>query len=159
MLQTTVRYQSGFGNEFASEAIAGALPRDQNSPQQTPFGLYIEQINGTAFTAPRGLSRSTWTYRIRPSVMQKPFTTIDARRVRSGPFREVPATPNQLRWKPLPIPTEPTDFIDGIVTPGGNGDPAWQAGAAIHVFAANRSMRDRFFYDADGELLVVLQAG
>ena len=159
MLQTTARYQSGFGNEFASEALPGALPRDQNSPQQTPFGLYIEQINGTAFTAPRGLSRSTWTYRIRPSVMHKPFTAIDARLVRSGPFREVPATPNQLRWKPLPIPSSPTDFVDGIVTLGGNGDPAWQAGAAIHVFAANRSMRDRFFYDADGELLVVLQAG
>jgi len=105
------------------------------------------------------MSRSTWTYRIRPSVMHKPFRSIDSRLLRSGPFREVPATPNQLRWKPLPIPSAPTDFVDGIVTIGGNGDPMWQAGAAIHVFAANRSMRDRFFYDADGELLVVLQLG
>ena len=159
MLQTTARYQSGFGNEFASEALPGALPRDQNSPQQTPFGLYIEQINGTAFTAPRAVSRSTWTYRIQPSVMHQPFRAIDSRLVRSGPFREVPATPNQLRWRPLPMPAAPTDFVDGIVTLGGNGDPAWQAGAAIHMFAANRSMRDRFFYDADGELLVVLQSG
>ena len=159
MVQTALRYQSGFGNEFSSEAIPGALPRDQNSPQETPFGLYIEQINGTAFTAPRAMSRSTWTYRIRPSVMHKPFRTIPSRLVRSGPFTEVPPTPNQLRWRPLPIPDEATDFVDGIVTLGGNGDPAWQAGAAIHVFAANRSMRDRFFYDADGELLVVLQTG
>jgi homogentisate 1,2-dioxygenase len=159
MLQTTARYQAGFGNEFASEAVPGALPRDQNSPQQPPLGLYIEQINGTAFTAPRAMSRSTWTYRIRPSVMHKPFTAVSPRLIRSGPFNEVPPTPNQLRWRPLPIPSEPTDFVDGMVPFGGNGDPAWQSGAAIHVFAANRSMRDRFFYDADGELLIVLQLG
>src|SRR5205085_2462569 len=79
--------------------------------------------------------------------------------VRSGPFNEVPPTPNQLRWKPLPMPTTPTDFVDGIVTLGGNGDPAQQSGAAVHVFAANTSMRDRFFYNADGEFVLVPQQG
>ena len=155
----TLRYQAGFGNEFASEAVDGALPRDQNSPQKTPFGLYVEEVNGTAFTAPRGVSRSSWTYRIRPSATHRPFHPIDARLVRSGPFNEAPPTPNQLRWRPIPIPSAPTDFVDGLVTLGGNGDPAWQGGAAIHLFAANRSMRDRFFYDADGELLLVPQLG
>ena len=154
-----IRYQNGFGNEFSSEAHAGALPRDQNAPQQAPLGLYIEELNGTSMTAPRGVSRSTWTYRIRPSTMHKPFRPVDARLVRSGPFNEVPPTPNQLRWGPLPIPSEPTDFVAGLITLGGNGDPAWQSGAAIHVYVANAGMRDRFFYDADGELLIVPQTG
>jgi homogentisate 1,2-dioxygenase len=150
MASSERRYQSGFGNEFSSEALAGALPRDQNTPQVPPLGLYIEELNGTAFTAPRGVSRSTWTYRIRPSAVHRPFRPIDAGLVRSGPFNEVPPTPNQLRWRPMPIPSSPTDFVAGIVTLGGNGDPAAQTGAAIHVYAANQSMRDRFFYDADG---------
>ena len=151
-------YLSGFGNEFASEALAGALPREQNTPRSRRWA-YASRLNGTAFTAPRGVSRSTWTYRIRPSAMHKPFKTRDARLIRSGPFNEVPPTPNQLRWRAMPIPAEPTDFIDGIVTIGGNGDPASQSGAAIHMCAANISMRDRFFYNADGELLIVPQAG
>jgi homogentisate 1,2-dioxygenase len=155
----TLGYQAGFGNEFASEAVEGALPKDQNSPQKTPFGLYVEEVNGTAFTAPRGVSRSSWTYRIRPSVTHKPFHQIHARLVRSGPFDEAPATPNQLRWRPLRVPDEAADFVDGLITLGGNGDPAAQGGAAIHVYGANRSMHDRFFYDADGELLIVPQLG
>jgi homogentisate 1,2-dioxygenase len=154
-----LQYQSGFGNEFASEALPGALPRTQVAPQKAPLGLYVEELNGTAFTAPRGVSRSTWSYRIRPSTMHQPFAQIDSRLIRSGPFNEVPPTPNQLRWRPLPVPSTPTDFVDGIVTIGGNGDPALQSGAGIHVYAANAPMRDRFFYNADGEMLVVLQLG
>jgi homogentisate 1,2-dioxygenase len=154
-----LQYQPGFGNEFASEALDGALPRTQIAPQKAPFGLYVEELNGTAFTAPRGVSRSTWSYRIRPSTMHKPFTQIDSKLLRSGPFNEVPPTPNQLRWRPLPMPSQPTDFVDGIVTLGGNGDPSMQTGAAIHVYAANAPMTDRFFYNADGELLITLQLG
>src|SRR5688572_15128990 len=122
-------YQNGFGNEFASEAVSGALPRAQNAPQQAPLGLYVEELNGTSMTAPRGVSRSTWTYRIRPSTMHKPFRQIDNGLFRSGPFNDGPPTPNQLRWRPQPIPAAPTDFISGITTIGGNGDPAWQSGA------------------------------
>jgi homogentisate 1,2-dioxygenase len=153
------RYQSGFGNEFATEAVPGALPKGQNSPQRAPLGLYTEQLSGTSFTAPRALNRRTWTYRIRPTVTHKPFEEIDSRLVRGGPFDEVATPPNQLRWDPLPPPAEPTDFVDGLVTMGGNGDPAAQMGAAIHVYAANRSMTSRLFYTADGELLIVPQQG
>lgn len=153
------RYLSGFGNEFATEAVAGALPRGQNAPQKHPLGLYTEQFSGSPFTAPRGSNRRTWCYRIRPSVTHRPFTEIPGRLIRSGPFDEVPVTPNQLRWDPLPIPQEPTDFVDGIVTMGGNGDPSLQAGAAIHLYTVNTSMRDRFFYDGDGEVLLVPQKG
>jgi homogentisate 1,2-dioxygenase len=152
-------YQSGFGNEFATEAVANALPRGQNSPQKHPLGLYTEQLSGTSFTAPRAANRRTWTYRIRPSVTHQPFVEIPHRLIRSGPFDEVTTTPNQLRWDPLPIRGEPTDFVDGIVTLAGNGDPAVQTGVGIHIYAANASMHDRFFYDADGELLIVPQLG
>lgn len=159
MAHSTPTYQSGFGNEFASEALPGALPVGRNSPQRVAYGLYAEQVNGSPFTAPRGQNRRSWLYRIRPSVMHKPFQQIENRLLRSTPFDEVPTTPNQLRWNPPPIPDEPTDFVDGIITMGGNGDSATHAGLAIHSYVANRTMEDRFFYDADGELLVVPQMG
>jgi homogentisate 1,2-dioxygenase len=150
-------YQSGFGNEFATEAVAGALPIGQNSPQQAPMGLYAEQLSGTAFTAPRGANRRSWLYRIRPAAVHKPFRPIDNHRIESR-FGAVPTPPNQLRWDPLPMPKKPTDFVDGLVTMAGNGDPAALTGCAIHMYTANRSM-ERFFYDADGELLIVPQHG
>lgn len=154
-----LQYQSGFWNQFATEAAAGALPRGQNSPQHHPLGLYTEQFSGTPFTAPRATNRRTWLYRIRPSVTHQPFQEIPQGLIRSGPFDETPPTPNQLRWDPLPIPEKKTDFVDGIVTMAGNGDPSLQTGAGIHLYAANASMEDRFFYDADGELLIVPQFG
>ena len=151
-------YQSGFGNEFASEAIAGVLPQGQNSPQRVAHGLYAEQLSGTAFTAPRQANRRSWLYRIRPAAVHQPFQPL-AHAAFHNRFDEAPATPNQLRWDPLPLPTVPTDFVDGLVTLAGNGGPAEQAGIGIHVYAANRSMQGRFFYDADGELLIVPQLG
>src|SRR6266496_2355034 len=154
-----LRYQSGFGNEFMTEALPGALPEGQNSPQKVPYGLYAEQLSGTAFTAPRHASRRSWLYRIRPAVKHGAFVARDSRFLRSAPFDETSVPPDQLRWDPLPIPSAPTDFIDGLITFAGNGDASMQAGIAIHVYACNRSMPDRFFYDADGELLIVPQVG
>src|SRR3982075_3467412 len=122
--RASLRYQSGFGTEFASEAVDGVLPRGQNSPQTVAHGLYTEQLSGTAFTAPRGVNRRTWLYRVRPSVAHKPFEPISMGSLRSAPFDEVPTPPNQLRWKPVPIPValQRTDFIDGLITMAGNGD-------------------------------------
>ena len=155
-----LRYQSGFGNHFSTEAVAGALPVGQNSPQQVPFGLYAEQYSGSAFTAPRSENRHSWLYRLRPSASHAPFAPYrGAPLLRSGPFDEVPASPNRLRWDPLPHATEPADFLESLVTFGGNGDPAAQGGVAIHLYAANRSMQDRVFFDSDGELLIVPQEG
>ena len=156
---TGVTYQSGFGNEFATEAVAGALPQGQNSPQKAPFGLYTEQISGTPFTAPRAVNRRSWLYRIRPSVAHSPFEPMESGSLRSSPFDEVPAPPNQLRWQPLPIPSKPTDFVDGLTTMAGNGDALTHTGVAIHIYAANRSMSDRYFFNADGEMLLVPQLG
>jgi homogentisate 1,2-dioxygenase len=155
----TERYQSGFGNHFASEALPGALPEGRNSPQRAPYGLYAELQSGSAFTAPRAENRRIWTYRIRPSAAHQPFKRIDHRLIRTGPFTEVEPTPTQLRWNPFPLPAQPTDFIEGIVTIAGNGDAGAQAGIGIHVYAANRSMTTRVFYNADGEMLLVPEQG
>jgi homogentisate 1,2-dioxygenase len=151
-------YQSGFGNSFSTEALPGALPAGRNSPQRCPYGLYAEQLSGTAFTAPRADNRRSWLYRIRPSAMHSPFERIDAGRIVSK-FDALPTTPNQLRWNPLPMPTVPTDLVQGIVTMAGNGDPSAQSGGAAHLYAANRSMTQRSFYNADGEMLFVPQSG
>ncbi len=151
-------YQSGFGNEFASEAIAGALPQGRNSPQKVAHGLYAEQLSGTAFTAPRHQNRRSWLYRIRPAAMHGEFTPFSQANFHND-FETGPVTPDQLRWSPLPIPQAPTDFVDGLVTMAGNGSPASQSGIGIHLYAANRDMQGRYFYDADGELLVVPQLG
>jgi homogentisate 1,2-dioxygenase len=150
--------RGGFGNEFASEALPGALPLTQNSPQICPYGLYAEQLSGSAFTAPRADNRRTWTYRINPSVRHQPYRLLENNRFLSGPFPG-PATPTQLRWSPFDAPNASTDFIDGLVTIGGNGEPDSQVGMAVHVYAATRSMERRVFYNADGELLIVPQQG
>jgi homogentisate 1,2-dioxygenase len=136
----TLAYQSGFGNQFETEAVKGALPHGRNSPQRHPLGLYTELLSGTAFTAPRADNRRTWLYRIRPSAMLKPFSRINNRHWVSGSFNEVEVPANRLRWSPLPQPSEPTDFIDGIFTMAGNGSPDSQTGVAIHIYSANTSM-------------------
>jgi len=139
---TDSKYLVGFANHFATEALPGALPVGRNSPQRAPYGLYAEQLSGTAFTAPRADNRRSWLYRIRPAAMHEPFERIDARSLVSR-FGDEPTTPNQLRWDPLPMPTAPTDFVQGLATMAGSGGPAAQAGAAAHVYAANRSMQGR----------------
>ncbi|MFL6934982.1 MAG: homogentisate 1,2-dioxygenase, partial [Xanthobacteraceae bacterium] len=155
----SLNYQQGFGNHFVSEARPGALPIGQNSPQVPPLGLYAELLSGTAFTAARADNRRTWTYRILPSAVHKPYQRIENKLIRSAPFNEVEATPSQLRWNPLPAPDRPTDFLDGLVTMAGNGDVSMQTGMAAHLYVANAPMRDRYFYNADGELLIVPQQG
>lgn len=161
MTHAPLRYQSGFANHFESEALPGALPVGRNSPQRCPYGLYAEQFSATAFTAPRADNRRSWLYRIRPAAMHAPFEPCDDGGRLVSDFSALATPPDPLRWNPLPLPAAatPIDFIDGLVTWAGQGDAGLQAGAAIHLYAANRSMQGRSFYDADGELLVVPQHG
>lgn len=154
-----LNYQPGFGNHFSSEAVPGTLPLGQNSPQRAPKGLYTEALSGTAFTAPRAENQSTWLYKLRPSAMHAPYRRIADRLLRSGPFKEVETPPNRLRWNPLPLPSDETDFVEGLTTIAGSGEAAAQAGIAVHVYRANRSMRSRCFSCADGELMLVPQQG
>ena len=155
-----IRYQSGFGNEFATEAVPGALPAGQNAPQNHLLGLYTEQFSGTPFTAPRATNRRTWTYRIRPSVTHRPYEEIPAW-ASCAAARSTRCLPRRINFAGTRCRclSRPTDFLDGIVTLGGNGDPAMQTGIAIHLYAANASMHDRFFSNADGEMLIVPQLG
>ena len=155
----TLSYQHGFGNEFSSEALPGALPLEQNSPQECPFGLYAEQWSGTAFTVPRHNNRRSWLYRIKPAAAHGSFRAHPSRSL-VGSFEGATLSPNRLRWGPLPIPAaEPTDFLDGLFTIAGTGSWAAHTGCAIHWYVANRPMQQRYFYDADAELLVVPQQG
>jgi len=151
-------YQSGFGNEFASEAVAGTLPVGRNSPQRVAHGLYAEQLTGTAFTAPRHANRRSWLYRIRPAAVHGRFAPF-AQPAFHNDFGGGPVTPEKLRWSPLSLPGAPTDFVEGLFTMAGNGGPEAGTGVGIHLYAANRDMQGRFFYDADGELLLVPQQG
>ena len=151
-------YHPGFANHIATEAVSGALPIGRNSPQHVPFGLYAEQLSGTAFTAPRAENRRSWLYRLRPTANHGAFMRYTgARHLKSAPI-DTPPSPNRMRWDPLPIPTEPTDWIDGLVTYGATGDVAGQTGVGIHLYAANKDM-ERAFFSADGEMLIVPQQG
>ncbi len=152
-------YSAGFGNEHSSEAVPGALPHGRNSPQRAPLGLYAEQLSGTAFTEPRHTNRRSWLYRVRPSAAHPPFTRTGNGDISSAPFTDSVPDPNRLRWSPLPEPPEGTDFVAGLWTLGGNGDVTQRTGMAVHLYAANASMTDRVFSDADGELLIVPERG
>ena len=127
----SLKYLSGFGNEQASEAIAGVLPQGQNAPQNPPRGLYTEQLSGTPFTAPRAQNRRSWLYRIRPSAMHPPFRRIDNGLLRTAPCQEAEPSPNRLRWSPLPFPDTPADFVEGLVTIGSNGDAGARNGIEL----------------------------
>ena len=154
---TQLDYQSGFGNEFATEALPGALPEGRNSPQRPAYGLYAELLSGTAFTQPRSENRRSWTYRLRPSAAHGRFRQIG--HGMWAPFADGPLTPQQMRWDPLPVPEARTDLIEGLHTFGGNGGGAAQTGIGVHVYAANASMERRFLYNSDGEMLFVPQQG
>jgi len=159
MMTDTLQYQSGFGNHFETEAEKGALPLGQNSPQAAPLGLYAEQLSGSSFLALRHENLRSWLYKIRPSVVHSRFKPAKEQHLRSRPFHEVDVSPDQMRWNPVPIPEKPTDFIDGLVTFAGNGDEASIRGSAVHIYAANQSMSDRYFYNADGDFLIVPEKG
>lgn len=152
---TTDRLQSGFGNEFATEALPGALPQGRNSPQRPAHGLYAEQFSATPFTVPRREARRTWLYRIRPSANHPPYQPIQHPTL-ATPL--APPNPNRLRWNPLPLPATPTDFLAGLTTMFATAEAAYDQGVSVHLYAANRSM-DRIFWNADGELLIVPEHG
>lgn len=160
MKNGTGDYQTGFGNHFSTEAVEGALPVVRNSPQRPAFGLYAEQFSTTAFTAPRAENRRSWLYRLRPAASHSPFTPLKAApRLASAPLATGPVDPNRLRWSALAMPEQPTDWLDGLVTYGANGDVATGAGIGVHLYAANRSMERRAVQFSDGELLIVPQTG
>lgn len=152
-------YSNGFNNEHESEALKGALPLGQFNPQKCAYGLYAEQFSTTAFTAPRHENRRTWMYRIRPSISMGDYSPIDKGLLRTAPLIGPPCPPNVMRWDAQPISDTPTDFIDGLATIAANGDAKTHIGIGIHLYSANKGMENRYFCNADGELLFVPQQG
>lgn len=158
-MERTPFVHQGWGNYFYSEALANALPKHQNSPQHVPYGLYAEQLSGTAFTVKRSDNRHVWLYRITPSVVRKPFKRLKHKNIVPAPYDAEPCSPNPMRWSPLPAPHKKVDFIDGFHTWVANGHYEAQEGAAVYLYAINQSMINRYFYNSDGELLFVPQSG
>jgi homogentisate 1,2-dioxygenase len=153
-------YMSGFGNGFETEALPGALPMGRNSPQKCPYGLYAEQISGSPFTAPRATNERSWLYRIRPTVTHwGQFEKVDAGLWRTAPCHEVDVPLAPMRWDPIAIPDQKLCFLEGVRTITTAGDAGTRAGMGAHVYLVTRSMQDEYFYNADGEMLFVLQQG
>ena len=150
---------SGFGSHFETEAVDGALPRGRNSPQRPAYGLYAEQLSGTAFTAPRHENRRSWLYRMRPTADHPPYARYDGAKLFAPGTVDEPLPPNRLRWDPPEDLPEGADFVDGMATMLANRDPADLEGVAVHLFRASKSMERRVFVDADGELLLIPQEG
>jgi len=154
-------YQSGFGNEFATEdsRCPGSLPEGMNNPQKVRYGLYAEQLSGTAFTAPRESNQRSWLYRLLPSVKHQPFKPYPHRFLTTK-WSDQPPNPNQMRWKPFDIPkNDKVDWIDGLHTVAGAGDSKTRHGIAVHVYTCNSSMNNRAMYNSDGDFLIVPQQG
>ncbi len=156
-------YMSGFQNTFSTEAVKGALPQEQNSPQVVNHGLFAEQFSSSAFTAPRHENLRSWLYRIRPSVLHSEFKPYLGNKLFQTHVADLETTPNQLRWDPPNYnqkkSKKKTDFIDGLITYCESGSPKTQNGSAIHMFHITDSMADRIFMNADGEMLIVIQSG
>ena len=157
---TTYGYMSGFGNGFETEALPGALPIGRNSPQRCAYGLYAEQLSGSPFTAPRASNERSWLYRIRPTVGNwGAFTRVEQPYWLTAPAPGPALPPEPLRWSPLPIPDERLSFLEGIRTITTAGDAGAASGMAAHVYLATRSMQDEYFYNADGEMLILPEQG
>lgn len=168
-------YQSGFQSHHDTEAVKGALPVGQFSPQKTPFGLYPEKLSGTAFTAPRRNNFQAWVYRRKPSVVHRPFKKSTRLVHPHDELKDLDYLPNQMRWSPFDLQSvianglpdtdgaycerEKTTFVQGIRALGGSGTPVQKHGMAIYIYAANAPMEKEVLYNGDGDFLIVPQCG
>lgn len=179
-------YMAGWGNRHQSEVIPGCLPVAQNNPQEGRFGLYTEGITYSAFAAPRHANFYLYMYRVRPAAAHRVyspslfvfFAKADLGRVPSDGYKKietkshiencfltcnpkVEALPEQAEWTPFPLPKEgeKIDFIDGLHTLGGSGDPNLREGLALYVYMINSKMERRAFCNTDGDFLITAQLG
>ncbi|KIV84436.1 homogentisate 1,2-dioxygenase [Exophiala sideris] len=167
-------YMPGFNNTFESEAVPGTTPQGQNSPRCVRFGLYAEQMTASAFVAPRHHNKKAWLYRARPAVAHRGFTELPDNKDMEANFLPmnplVHISPAQLAWLPFDIPSNGVDFVDGLHTIAGSGEPTLREGLATliksttlpsvtHVYLADKSMENRAFVNSDGDFLIVPQQG
>ncbi|MFA5960152.1 MAG: homogentisate 1,2-dioxygenase [Tatlockia sp.] len=140
----------GFGNHHATEAIPNALPKTQNSPKHCEFGLYAEQLSGSAFTRQRHVNLHSWLYRSLPSAVQDEYKPCSKAPV---PLQPKAQPPNPFRWDPLPPPESKQDFVDGLMHIASTGK------AHSYLYQCNESMQGRYFSNLDGEMLFVPYLG
>jgi len=157
-------YQAGFNNSFESEAIPGTIPHGQNNPRCGRFGLYTEQMTASAFVAPRSTNKKAWLYRVRPAVAHEGFTDLPDNKDTEANFMpinpRVHVSPTQVAWMPFDIPKgRDVDFISGLKTVAGSGEPTLREGLATHIYAANKNMPRKAFVNSDGDYLIVPQQG
>lgn len=157
MTRTQLNYLSGFGSHWQTEALEHALPKGQNSPKKVPYGLYAEQLTGSAFTQPRAQNARSWLYRILPSVVQGDFEATSHHGFLTA--SQISSAPNQLRWNPMSAPSQPMNFIESWQAVAHNGNALEQAGGCLYLYAANQPMTDCYFYSSDGELIIVPYEG
>jgi homogentisate 1,2-dioxygenase len=138
----------GFGNYFTSEAVPGALPQHQNSPQKLNLHLYAEQISGSAFTRLRHQNFKSWVYRLKPSVSHTQIFTQAAFNWLQPIIK--PMAPNPLRWSPPTSPTKSCDFMNGLFHIASSGDLNH-----VYWYDFNESMTNCYFSNYDGELLFI----
>lgn len=149
---------TGFGGHHQVELLLGALPKEQNTPRRAPYGLYPEQINGSAFVAPRTQNLRSWLYRVRPSAQHGPFVPRSQPNLCARFGERLPET-NLCAWTPPSPASDAQDFLQSLVTLGGAGDPALLRGYALHTYAATRNMEDVSLTNADGDFLLIPQQG
>ncbi|KAJ3337708.1 hypothetical protein HDU93_000656 [Gonapodya sp. JEL0774] len=155
------KYNLGYGNDFSTEALPGALPIAVNQPQSAPYNLYSESISGTSFTAPRKENQRVWLYRIRASTTQSSQSPYTSNPLFTSDFTPTAArgVPNVTLWATLALPTESTDFVDGVRTMFGAGAPSTRSGLAVHIYLCNKSMANKAFMNADGDMLIAPELG
>src|SRR4051812_24494556 len=143
-----LRYMTGFGAHFETEAVDGALPKGRNSPQRPAYGLYAEQVSGSSFTSPRHENRRSWLYRMRPTADHRPFEPYAGAPLFAAPPSTEPLAPNRLRWDPPKDLPQGTDFVDGLVTMLHARRPEVLEGCALHLYRADQPMTRRVLVNA-----------
>jgi homogentisate 1,2-dioxygenase len=157
-MNDALRYMTGFGGHFETEAIDSALPKGRNSPQRPAFGLYAEQLSGSSFTSPRHENRRSWLYRMRPTADHRPFTPYEGAALFGAPASSKPLAPNRLRWDPPKLQAN-KDFVDGLATMLHAREPEDLEGCALHLYRADKPMAGRLFVNADAEMMIIPQEG
>lgn len=150
------KYLTGFGNYHESEAVSGILPIGRNSPQKIANGIYAEQINGSAFTMARESNLRSWFYRTMPSIATSNYEDFSLTNFQTPPFVKDVVTPEQVRWFPnSDTNSGQKNFLESIITYAGHGNIESCAGGSAHLYFTNKKMDNQFFYNADGDFLIV----
>ncbi len=155
-------YMPGFGNDFETEALPGALPQGMNSAAEMQLRALRRTALGDRIHRTQPPER---THLVLPHpAFGQAYASVPEDRgaaLEVGPCIDPDIISlGQYRWDPVAVPQgERLTWITGMRTMVTAGDVGTQAGMASHMYLVNASMEDEYFFSADGELLVVPQEG